>query len=1043
MSKPESLTLDNPQRFLGWSLAAVVLLFGFLAASRQARNSDVYFHLASGRLIAAEGIHFDDDPFSFTATGWVNHSWLFELLLHGLYTLGGGVLLVVVKALAVTVLAGILLAVRRPGSGWLAPAGCTLLALLCMSPRLLLQPVCLSYLFLGTTLWLLWRETSERRAEQFSWKRHLPLLVLLALWANVDSWFLLGPLLVFLVCLGDRLQRRRTLPLWLVPASLMVCLLNPHGFKVFELPLELSPLLDRSGLGDDTRFARQGFASPWHLGNRLASAGAFNLSEYAYFSLVLLGLYSFWLVRRQASWWRGAVWGVFAVLGAWELRTMPFFAVVAGPIAALNLQDWASRRSGTLPRNLRSLGTFGLLASGLILVLLACMGWLQGFYRQGTPVAWGVHENPSLRRMAETIQRWRQNQRLGDSDRAFAVHPDVAHYLAWFCPGERSFLDHRLALSLEAARDFEGVCRQLNPLLPQGTRLSGPWQDVFQKYGMSFMILYDPDSRIMLASLTALVQDRKQWDILAVEGQAVLLGWKDAPRGQKGGQSFAKLRLDPVRLAFGPKQEDEGPPLPPPEGPARPPRKRSPWENPFRAAEPPRPWESAAASVFLRWFDADEPTDRERAERRGWAIFGSSLAAVPSRPEAGLGPTFDLLMRLRNPAMFADASAMTRSPALPMLAIRAARSARAANPDDLNAALRLGQAYQMLQLVTPEQAVVSRSMVLNSVRHVQLVTPLEQALLADPNSTPAHAVLAELYLQRRYLDAALEHLQAQLRLERRGTRDAEARDRVDLLEEKVQRLEREVQDRQNQFVIRSRSLRDNPLARARLALELGLAKRALDDVLLQSDALLFDFPGVRLEFELLLMLGRADKAGELLASEEVQNVKKKLDTFTVALVGPSGEPVPFRMPAYEWFTICQAAAVGDYDRAREALREVIDFLAADEERSLPGLRRTLAKRLAAEVGLGTPINSLVSQGVFMHQFESDSIFLLQVERQRAGRFDLHLLAALLDLEWGQPERAEEELSRALKLTEHDTGLIPLPARALAATYRRLIQEQRR
>src|SRR5207253_11131659 len=128
------------------------------------------------RYIGEHGLHFADDPFSFTAQGWVNHSWLYDLLLFRLHTLGGGMLLAVVKALAVMVLAGVLLAVRRRDSGWLAPAGCTLLALLCMSPRLLLQPVCLSYLFLGITLWMLWRQTAEQQQERPSWKRLLPLL---------------------------------------------------------------------------------------------------------------------------------------------------------------------------------------------------------------------------------------------------------------------------------------------------------------------------------------------------------------------------------------------------------------------------------------------------------------------------------------------------------------------------------------------------------------------------------------------------------------------------------------------------------------------------------------------------------------------------------------------------------------------------------------------------------------------------------------------------------------------------------------------------
>ena len=37
--------------------------------------------------------------------------------------------------------------------------------------------------------------------------------------------------------------------------------------------------------------------------------------------------------------WRLPVWLAFAALAAWQVRLVPFFAVVAGPITALNLGE--------------------------------------------------------------------------------------------------------------------------------------------------------------------------------------------------------------------------------------------------------------------------------------------------------------------------------------------------------------------------------------------------------------------------------------------------------------------------------------------------------------------------------------------------------------------------------------------------------------------------------------------------------------------------------------------------------------------------------
>ena len=43
-------------------------------------DSDTWWHLASGRLIAAERAVAHGDPFSYTAPGaiWINHEWLTE-----------------------------------------------------------------------------------------------------------------------------------------------------------------------------------------------------------------------------------------------------------------------------------------------------------------------------------------------------------------------------------------------------------------------------------------------------------------------------------------------------------------------------------------------------------------------------------------------------------------------------------------------------------------------------------------------------------------------------------------------------------------------------------------------------------------------------------------------------------------------------------------------------------------------------------------------------------------------------------------------------
>ena len=165
LPNPPAMSVEQFARICGGLdavLVALVLAFAFLVASSPVTNADFFRQIATGRLLLQGDYHFGVDPFTYTSEGesWVNHSWLFALLVYGLYQIPmiGGVAVVVGKALLVAALAEIMLRVgRRAGQSLWIPAACTALAVLTLSPRLFLQSVCLSFLFLGLTLWLLHR----------------------------------------------------------------------------------------------------------------------------------------------------------------------------------------------------------------------------------------------------------------------------------------------------------------------------------------------------------------------------------------------------------------------------------------------------------------------------------------------------------------------------------------------------------------------------------------------------------------------------------------------------------------------------------------------------------------------------------------------------------------------------------------------------------------------------------------------------------------------------------------------------------------------
>src|SRR5262249_7242142 len=111
---------------------------------------------------------------------------------------------------------------------------------------------------------------------------------------------------------------------------------------------------------------------------------------------------------------------------------------------------------------------------------------------------------------------------------------------------------------------------------------------------------------------------------------------------------------------------------------------------------------------------------------------------------------------------------MERPPALLLLAVRAARRAVAANPQDAHAPLRLGRASLLLRTLTCERSGEGMLPPLAQVRRVQIATALEQAVRLDPDQEAAHHELAMLYGGQNYLDQALEHQREELRLSRRA-----------------------------------------------------------------------------------------------------------------------------------------------------------------------------------------------------------------------------------------------------------------------------------
>src|SRR5262249_40009952 len=159
---------------------------------------------------------------------------------------------------------------------------------------------------------------------------------------------------------------------------------GPHHVRALVLPPEVSPAVLRSGLKDDPRFERF-FQSPWEIDRYLDPELGSNPAGIGYFVLLVVSALSFLCHRPALRDGRLQLWLLFAILGGWNLRLTPFFAVVAGIVLVLNVQDGmrCSAASPVAARSGRRLAGYAATVAACVVALgFAWTGWLYSAFGQ-------------------------------------------------------------------------------------------------------------------------------------------------------------------------------------------------------------------------------------------------------------------------------------------------------------------------------------------------------------------------------------------------------------------------------------------------------------------------------------------------------------------------------------------------------------------------------------------------------------------------------------------------------------------------------------
>jgi hypothetical protein len=1056
-TSPEQLAAEIAR--LDRALVVVVLAFAFLLALVAVRNSDFWMHLATGRLIAHGQYQFGTDPFSYTSTVyWANHAWLYDSILYGLATAAGGpeskvggAVLVVVKALLVTLLAWFMLKIRRPGQSLWIPALCTALAFLAMSPRLLFQPTLASMLLLSLTLYILQQPDyvngeagplgqSSRPSPKVYWL----LVPLFVLWVNVDSWFVLGPITVALFLLGELLQR------FLSPATgaespqpsrvgalavvlvvgLAACLVNPHHYHAFALPGQL-PLTPSAEVLEREDLFRPFFY--WLLQDDYwQSYAAWTIAGLAYWPLMGLGLASFLCtVFAGCRWWRLTIWLAFLLLSGYQVRAIPFFAVVAAPITALNWQDVLAGRFGTLPRVDRPWKAWSLagrvltLLLGVGLLAAAWSGWLNLSYGfpvrppTGRRVDWTVYVDPSLRKTALQLKAWRDQGLLGPEEHGFNYSPDVANYSAWFCPEQKGFFDYRLDLfTPELAREFVDTRLSLRGNLPpagDSARRPVDWQEVFRNHHINHVVLYGNDSSPLNPGIPNALQaaiwmlfDPQHWTLLYMDGRTTIFRWNDSS-SRVGAHQLAISRLDPNLRAFGPQPErvvavstEQAPP-------------QRDWSTRLLKASPTAPLDRDEAVRYLDYFNLIRqqwPFPALAAtEIANWSgsVGQAAVAAGSVAAPATLAlRTYPNLLAL--PLPFANPRALEfflrdkpyGPAAAPVLAVRAARRAIAASPDYPESYFALAEAYAMLWRDQEEHWVgltsTAQDLPRRKLRETQLLTALEYYLMLRPDDGEAHWKLFQNYARLEFLDLALDHLRAATELNasrgpvRRESRE-EFKKRLDQMEQELGKLKAEVKTREDDYQV---DARDKPLqGKVQKAIQNRLIKRARD-LLLEADPAQLGPREIDLLINLLLSTGRPDQARAILSEGWQSHLGIN----------------------YEWYNALIGAASGTY---RDACQFLEEYITRFEQSNLEGALRLLEMQ-TFQGGLSP--GSLYGVGTIANR-----------AREAA---DLRTLRGMLALEQGENAVASKFFQAALAMGDREK--FHFEGRPLAVRYLQLLKE---
>lgn len=450
-----------------------VILLAFLLGCRHIADTVTLVRIKTGEHLVSNGILPPaNDVFSYTAAEqpWVNLGWLFDLVIAGVYGVGGASALSLLVALAAGVTFYFLHGITRDELPTWWTSVCVGVAVLMANLQFTVLPQVVTLLGVA---WMLrglhsWSQTGNQST---LWC----LAGSLAVWSNLDSRAFIGWLILLAYLVGTAIGQksgRVSLPenaslkglAMATGAGLVALMVNPFGWHAILSPIqlygvEMPALAEYAGLvklPTEVQLVSLLDAAVWenlnvHTIAALTIAVVAIATSVMNFSRLNVGLFAAWVV----------VLGL-AVTCSHELGAL---ALVSCVLAALNGQDWYRancRQEYTIEtmevlwsRAGRAITVLGFAA----IAFLAISGRLMG--PDGRRVGLGF--SPAL---AATLEAAKEEIELAPEGRVFTFRLDQADILLWH--GVPSFVDSRVGVFTGGEKDILKIHNKARHALRRG-----------------------------------------------------------------------------------------------------------------------------------------------------------------------------------------------------------------------------------------------------------------------------------------------------------------------------------------------------------------------------------------------------------------------------------------------------------------------------------------------------------------------------------------------------------------------------------------------